>query len=169
MLCACGCKEEAGTYTSGSRKGKAKKYAYGHRCRLPRKKKTHCKRRHALSSENTDSEGRCKICKREQGTQWRRDNPEKSLAINRKYHYGITEEETRSRLEQQGHKCLICSASITFSSAHVDHVHDETKSVRGLLCAACNKGLGQFKDSLDLLEKAVQYIKTFLLQRPTSV
>lgn len=40
----------------------------------------------------------------------------------------------------------------------VDHNH-ETKQVRDLLCHSCNTGLGKFKDSVELLEAATQYLK----------
>lgn len=39
----------------------------------------------------------------------------------------------------------------------VDHDH-ETGNVRGLLCNACNKGLGLFRDSVYNLEKAKEWL-----------
>jgi len=111
-----------------------------------------------LTAENRDPEGRCKICKRERNTRWKRDNYDKALVANRKYHYGITEEQTKNMLIEQNYKCAICGDPIALNSAHVDHVHDETRRVRGLLCGFCNKGLGFLKDSLAVLEKAVQYL-----------
>lgn len=43
-------------------------------------------------------------------------------------------------------------------SLHIDHDH-ETGKVRALLCHACNKGLGQFGDSIERLEQAIVYLK----------
>jgi|LakMenEpi03Aug12_release.lakeMendotaPanAssembly.Ray.scaffolds.fasta_scaffold1906241_1 hypothetical protein len=40
----------------------------------------------------------------------------------------------------------------------VDHDHT-TGKVRGLLCNACNKGLGFFKDSKELLDKAIKWLQ----------
>lgn len=34
-----------------------------------------------------------------------------------------------------------------------------TGEVRGLLCSQCNTGLGNFKDSTDLLIKEINYLK----------
>jgi len=56
-------------------------------------------------------------------------------------------------------KCGICgrSQSIFRKRLAVDHDH-LTGRVRGLLCQQCNHGLGNFKDSIALLEKAKAYL-----------
>jgi len=41
----------------------------------------------------------------------------------------------------------------------LDHDH-ETGKVRGVICASCNTGLGQFKDSPTLLQAAFMYVNT---------
>lgn len=42
---------------------------------------------------------------------------------------------------------------------HVDHDH-ETGLIRGLLCHHCNTLLGHAKDSVDVLEAAIVYLKS---------
>jgi len=82
----------------------------------------------------------------------------------RKYWPGKTNQEALAAYndlfaEQQG-KCAICSIHQTQlkKSLAVDHCH-KTGEVRGLLCSSCNTGIGQLKDSCDLLEKAIKYLK----------
>lgn len=55
--------------------------------------------------------------------------------------------------------CSICDEhQSTLSKAMaVDHNH-ETGEVRGLLCLECNLGLGKFRDSSVILEKAINYL-----------
>lgn len=54
--------------------------------------------------------------------------------------------------------CGICSTKLTKNSAHVDHCH-ATERVRGVLCQSCNHGLGNFKDSPQRLQSAIDYLK----------
>jgi hypothetical protein len=55
--------------------------------------------------------------------------------------------------------CKLCGVhqSDLKVSLAVDHNHN-TGKIRGLLCMTCNRALGLFKDSPELLEKAKQYI-----------
>ena len=40
----------------------------------------------------------------------------------------------------------------------LDHCHD-TETFRGWLCHSCNRALGGFSDSVDILKKAIIYLK----------
>jgi hypothetical protein len=40
----------------------------------------------------------------------------------------------------------------------IDHNH-KTKKFRGLLCRNCNTALGNFCDNIDVIEKAIMYLK----------
>lgn len=44
------------------------------------------------------------------------------------------------------------------SSFVIDHCH-KTDSFRGWLCHKCNRGLGTFNDSIDMLKKAIKYLE----------
>lgn len=96
-------------------------------------------------------------------------NKEKSKIIARKGNwrrrYGIIEEEYRSILEKQNNVCAICKKQETRKvrgggkrNFSVDHCH-KTGKVRGLLCDACNKGLGQFNDDIELICAAFKYLE----------
>ncbi len=66
----------------------------------------------------------------------------------------------------QDGKCAICKEVETRQSRTagkicalaIDHNHT-TGAIRELLCHSCNTGIGKFKDNIDLLEKAILYLK----------
>jgi hypothetical protein len=78
------------------------------------------------------------------------------------YKYGITREDAELMLKGQNNKCAICDSQITFDGsiggAHTDHDHT-TNEVRGILCINCNHGLGSFKDNINNLYSAINYLK----------
>ena len=77
----------------------------------------------------------------------------------RNYHllhrYGISEAEFDAMLEAQGGLCAVCEEQ---PAVHVDHDHI-FGNVRGLTCFNCNGGLGQFKDRVDIMRKAIDYLE----------
>ncbi len=86
------------------------------------------------------------------------------LAYRLRKWYGLTIKEYTDLLDEQDHRCKICGnraepEGISFAnrSLNVDHCHD-TGKVRGLICSNCNTGLGKFKDSPELIEKAFAYL-----------
>lgn len=73
--------------------------------------------------------------------------------------YGITLEQYNNFSAAYDNVCHICSKPCPAKrKLAVDHNH-KTGLIRGLLCINCNKGLGNFKDDLDLLLKAIEYLK----------
>jgi len=86
--------------------------------------------------------------------------------IKLKRKYNLSYEQYLSMYETQDGLCAICGCSVFLTTdiapkelkAHVDHCH-ETGSVRGLLCSPCNKGLGFYKDDVNNLQKAIDYLR----------
>lgn len=77
--------------------------------------------------------------------------------INR--YYGISIERYNAMLQQQNGLCAICrNPPELYQKLVVDHNHT-TGHVRGLLCSACNQGLGLFKDNQEYLLNAAKYLK----------
>lgn len=75
--------------------------------------------------------------------------------------FGLTVEDYNSLLLSQNGSCAICHGCNTNSKRlAVDHCHT-TGKVRGLLCDSCNLGLGMFKDRLNILSSAMDYINKF--------
>lgn len=52
----------------------------------------------------------------------------------------------------------ICGVSKDVNRLCIDHCHT-TKKVRSLLCHSCNTGIGKFKESEELLMKAIEYLR----------
>jgi hypothetical protein len=76
--------------------------------------------------------------------------------------YKITEQRYFEILENQVGLCAICGSASPgrrgSENFAVDHDHT-TKEVRGLLCHPCNVMLGLAKDSIEILETAIKYLK----------
>lgn len=76
-----------------------------------------------------------------------------------KRNYNITQEQYNEILSSQGGVCKICKRTDISKALHVDHCH-KTNKIRGLLCNTCNRGLGFFKDNLELLKEAINYVSS---------
>jgi hypothetical protein len=71
----------------------------------------------------------------------------------------MTLEHFERLLAEQKGVCAICGGSEKkFSRLSVDHDHSDNR-IRGLLCSACNSGLGRFRDKPELLIKALEYLR----------
>lgn len=74
--------------------------------------------------------------------------------IVRRHKYGLEPADYEALLTQQNGLCAICGA---LERLVVDHDH-ETGTVRGLLCAPCNKGIGHLRDDPNVLASALAYL-----------
>ncbi len=74
---------------------------------------------------------------------------------------GITLDNYNKKLREQNCCCAICGRdeSMLRRRLAIDHCHDSGQ-VRGLLCDECNAGIGFFKDSVELLQKAIEYLES---------
>lgn len=84
-------------------------------------------------------------------------HPDVRRALSYKLLYGITLEDYDRMFEAQGGVCAICGEPPGERKLHVDHKHG-TKHIRGLLCGRCNIGIGQFRESEELMRKAIDYL-----------
>lgn len=56
--------------------------------------------------------------------------------------------------------CHICGNILDDKHMAIDHCHS-SGTIRGRLCFLCNTGLGKFKDDVELLGKAIEYLKRY--------
>jgi hypothetical protein len=85
--------------------------------------------------------------------------------------YRLHNGDRKQMYKEQGGLCFVCKKKIVFqgqtkkgdngySAAVLDHCHT-TGKVGRLLCGACNLSIGQFSDSIEVLESAIRYLKEF--------
>lgn len=86
----------------------------------------------------------------------RSSNSELRRKYKLKNRYGMSIEDYKKMCDLQNDACAICKRHVV-EKLHVDHCH-ETNKVRGLLCSYCNKGLGCFKDNIENLKTACEYL-----------
>lgn len=131
--------------------------ASGHR----RKKCRKCRKSKLLREFNKRKDSRdgyrnsCKKC----DNKARKKNYNKNgrVKTNHYKNYGLTLEEYLVIREQRKKApCEICGKR---GRMNIDHDHS-TGKMRGFLCHGCNTGLGLFEDNPELLEAAIEYLKT---------
>jgi len=106
---------------------------------------------------------------------WRAKNPLRAKRTDLMRNYGLSLEDYLAMYDAQGGACAICKekkesfasgADGRVNTLAVDHCHKPGGKVRALLCAHCNKALGGFKDSPELLRAAADYIEHHRLTPP---
>ncbi len=103
--------------------------------------------------------------------EWRKNNRDKMTAsarIRTLKKYGLTPESYGQLVIDQENRCAICRRSASsFKPKHkkhkhakldIDHCHASGK-VRALLCYNCNAILGHAGDSIQVLQRAIDYLK----------
>ena len=78
--------------------------------------------------------------------------------------YGLSPEEYDKIFITQNGKCAICNKEETIitkygykARMHVDHNHS-TGKIRELLCSACNHAIGLFKENVEVMKSAIEYL-----------
>ncbi len=130
----------------------------------------------------------CRVCVALRVKAKRKENPDgvrrqERESWKRRFHVNGEKKRKRSRLwvlaqmgmthddfvklhEAQNKQCAICCHAVEIvragrdnsNAACLDHDHT-TGKVRGILCTSCNVSLGRFKDSVEVLESAIRYLK----------
>lgn len=102
---------------------------------------------------------KCRDCLTKDALQWNRDNSEKVLASRVKMKYNLTLEQYKALLAAG---CEVCGE---LEGLHIDHDHmccpSQTtcgKCVRGVLCNRHNVALGMVNDSVEELQKLIEYV-----------
>lgn len=139
---------------------------------------THCPKGHAYDEANTyrskSGSRHCRACqaercrlvtpaiKVERAIRWKRRHPDRVRIGETKQQlrkYGLTPESYAAIHEGQSGTCAICkSACPTGRRLSVDHCHSSGR-VRGLLCSNCNIGIGNLRDSVEILRSAIAYLE----------
>lgn len=105
----------------------------------------------------------CAACKKDKGSeaaQQARKDRERRRTLAR---YRLTQADYDSFVKRQRNRCAVCKTTKVGGPPtrsgywHIDHDH-VTGQVRGLLCARCNLGIGNFEDDPDLLGAACRYV-----------
>lgn len=105
--------------------------------------------------------------RREYNRAWEASNKDKCKNTRLKKTFGITLDQYNSMLNNQNGVCAICknpetalyTDNKTIKNLAIDHCH-KTGNIRGLLCSRCNTGIGHFKENLDYLNNAIDYLST---------
>lgn len=100
---------------------------------------------------------RCKQCH----TEYFKSRKDRTRDLRRHNKYGVSPDAYSALLTFQDSGCGICGAVISGHPSSdellIDHDHN-TNTVRGLLCASCNVGIGHFRDNPMLLLSAFGYL-----------
>ncbi len=105
----------------------------------------------------------CKSCHLARQRTYRKGHPQPSnVEQHLWYRYKMRGSEYEAMVIRQKNLCAICKKPPATSGRHirlqVDHCH-ETGHIRGLLCNSCNNALGRFGDSIEGIQRVLDYLK----------
>ncbi len=108
----------------------------------------------------------CKKCLIDRNRERREKDPQKFKSYDLMRSFGIKIDDYNKMLKEQNFSCKICLThqSELKKQLSVDHCH-KTGMIRGLLCNLCNTGLGKFKDDVEVMINAVNYLMTDLADK----
>lgn len=117
---------------------------------------------HKDKNTKTGTKSSCKACYSKFHEEYYAKNTDKVKSKNKKMwlqrKYSLSVEEYELLKTQQDNKCVICQEQLNDGyEVHVDHSH-KTGKIRGVLCRWCNTGLGNFKDKIESLQRAIEYL-----------
>ena len=129
----------------------------GKQKRLAYRRKWNAENREKLLIQGRESYKRNIEKKRLASREFYRRNKQKELDRIRFKKYGISGEEYRLTLSEQGGRCPICKRELT-KNPSVDHDHI-TGKIRGLICNNCNLSIGNAGDSPQRLRDMAAYLE----------
>lgn len=112
-----------------------------------------------------DGRGECRECARTVKREAYSSDPRVYKDRMLRCKYGIGLDFYERLLTIQDGRCAICGDTEDGRALAVDHDH-VTGTVRELLCANCNNGLGRFRDDPERLKAAVHYLEDRSDPRP---
>jgi hypothetical protein len=129
----------------------------------------------STTKKGTGIGSHCKECCKIWREKLKKDHPDWQQKRQKKYNsqklawirsglkrnFGLSYEEYLKILNFQKNKCAICGKTQKENKRmlSVDHDH-KTLKLRGIVCANCNHGLGNFKDDITVLTNAIKYLSS---------
>lgn len=110
----------------------------------------------------------CAKCESDRQNEWRKLQRTKNpLVFKRrdkntklKHLFGLNIDQYEQMVKNQNNKCAICDNPEKTRHLAVDHNHN-TGQIRKLLCTHCNNLLGNCREQIAVLQKAIRYIEEF--------
>ncbi len=129
-----------------------------------------------ILSRKDDLRSECKNCTKQRAKRYESSHHEERRKYRTEHRvrrrdylfrwkYNISSKDVESMYAKQGGNCLICHKTMILggsngTAACVDHIKG-TKTVRGMLCNHCNRGLGNFFDNTESLKNAISYLQSY--------